>query len=635
VSLSDLSDDELMGLRINGKSLSSMSDDDLLKARKKKTNWYDAPRAALQGLTFGLSDEIGAGVAAIPAAISTRSNPLNVYSDMHKTLGDERNQYRKENPGKALSLELGGGLATGGVGASKIMASLPSKMSTLGKLMTVGSIEGGIYGSAAGDQGERIKGGAIGAALGSAGAPVGQLVGSVVRGVGGYVAPKARHVVLGSPGGDARRELASILAREGIDNLDELAAQGGRLPKTLADVSEGAKATAAGLAADIDNPNIAKISNTFLRGRNKALTDRTLSSLDEALDLPSNISVRDAVKAVSDAKSKAASKLYGEAEKIPYNPSKYVKVMLGEKGPKEVRKALNEAVQQVGTMRAAGEQIGHFELINQLKKNLDDQIMAHMRAGSKNAAKNLIKVKNNILKDIDAQNPAYKKARDSFAGHSALEDAAERGKALFKEDIGDLADYLKTLSTSEKQMHLFGVKQAVRDKLMAGREGTMTLNRISSQTNLERLRTAFPSNKAFNTFKREMDEEAAAFETYRLISQGSKTGLVQAAQRNLGKQSIEPVGRDAPSIIANGLDRLLHGGLSRDAKEELGRMILTPLKDLPPGLKAKLSGSVMKKIGRDNSRQVSQWMSELSTGSYGAAAGALVVPSSSAALDSN
>ena len=625
MNLSELSDEELMSLR---GQLTELSDAELLAMREPKQtgSWYSPVRQALQGLTFGLSDELGAGAAAIPASIVTKRNPFDVYDEMHQALGDERKQYRKENPGKALAFELAGGLATGGVGASKILPRLPAAWSTLGKLMATGAAEGGLYGAAAADQGERAVGGAIGASMGSLGAPAGRAVGSVGRGVGRYVAPKAKHVLFGSPVRDARRELVSILAREGVDNLDELAAQGGRLPRTLADVSEGAKSAAAGIAAGVDNPNIAKISNTFLRDRNKALTSRTLSSLDEALDLPSNITVRDAVKAVAKSKSEAAAKLYGEAAKVPYKPSRYVETMLGEKGPNEVRAALKDAVSQLGSARAAGEKVGHFDLVDQLKKNLDDRIMVHMRQGSKHAAKNLIKIKNNILKDIDSQNPAYKQARDSFAGHSALEDAAERGKALFKDDVEDLTDYLKTLSDSEKTMHLFGVKQAVRDKLMAGREGTMTLNRISSQSNLERLKAAFPSEKAFNAFKRELDEEAAAFETYRLISQGSKTGLVQAAQRNLGKQSVEAVGHDTPSIIANGLDRLLHGGLSRGAKEELGRMILTPLRDLPPELIDELSGRVIAQTSPASRTQVGLLLKELSEASYGAGMGALTVP---------
>ena len=627
MDLSALSIEDLQALKSG--DLSNLSDGALqsLSGESKPVgNWYDVPRAALQGLTFGMSDEIGAGLAAIPASIATMTNPLDVYSDMHQSLQDERKQFREDNPGTALAAELAGGLATGGAGATKLLASLPKTMPTLAKLMAVGATEGGIYGTAAADRGERVKGGAIGAGLGSALAPVGQLAGGVGRGVGRYMAPKAKHVLLGSPARDARRELTSILSREGVDNIDELASQSGRLNKTLADVSEGAKATAAGIAADVDNPKIAAMSETFLKQRNKDLTKRSLSSLDEALDLPSSITTRDAIQSVSKAKSEAASRLYGQAEKIPYQPSQYVRTMLSDKGPKEVQSALKKAMDQVSVSRAAGDEVGHFALIDQLKKNLDDQIMVHMRQGSKNAAKNLIRVKNKILTDIDAQNPAYKEARDTFAGHSAMEDAAERGKSLFKDNIDDLGDYLETLSASERTMHLFGVKQAVRDKLMAGREGTMTLNRISSQSNLERLEKAFPSKAAFNAFKREMDAEAGAFETYRLISQGSKTGMVQAAQRNIGKKSASGVGYDTASLVANGLDRLLHSGLSREAKEELGKMILTPISELPADVIADLSGSVMKQVGPSNKTQIGQWLGEMASGSYGASAGAMAVP---------
>ena len=154
----------------------------------------------------------------------------------------------------------------------------------------------------------------------------------------------------------------------------------------------------------------------------------------------------------------------------------------------------------------------------------------------------------------------------------------------------------------------------------------MTLNRISSQLNLERLEKAFPSKAAFKAFKANMDDEAAAFETYRLISQGSKTGMVQAAQRNLGKQSVDHIGHDTVGIVANGLDRLLNGGLSVQAKEELGQLILTPLKDLPPDVIASLSRRVAAKVGSANKTQVSKLLGDLSQGSYAASTGAVTAP---------
>lgn len=597
--------------------------------------WHSSPRAVLQGLTLGASDELGAGVAAGAAGLKGTGdewgdmiNPAPIYNDMHQLLADERKAYIKENPGLALALQMLGGVASGGMAASKMLASKAMQnIGPLAKLMAVGGTEGGIYGTMAADQGKRIKGGAIGAGVGTVAAPVMQLGGSGARALGRVVGPRIKHAFTGSPGRDARRELATILSREGVDNLDELATQGGRLNKTLADVSEGAKTAAASIAEDVENPAIAKISNTFLKSRNKDLTKRALSSLDEALDLPSNITVRDAVKSVGKAKKEAADRLYGAASKIPYKPSKYVQTMLSKDGPEEVQKAFSKAIKQTNTARSAGEEVGHFALIDQLKKNLDDQIMVHMRAGSKNAAKNLIKVKNNILKDLDSQNPAYKEARDTFAGHSALEDAAERGSQLFKDNVDDLADFIGGLSASERKMHLFGVKQAVRDKLMAGREGTMTLNRISSQSNLEKLKTAFPSEKSYNSFVREIDDEAAAFETYRLISQGSKTAKLSAARQNLGKPSSQPIeGINPYEVATRGITRLLGSGLSREAKEELGRMILTPIKDLPPNLRADLSKRIVKGVSKQNQKQVSTWFDDLAQGAYSPASGAIIAP---------
>ena len=577
-----------------------------------RRNWYDPVRAALQGVTLGFSDELGAGAAAIPASIVTRRNLFDVYDEMHQSLGDERKAYEENYPGEALAAEIAGALPAGVAAGGKLLASKAlQKLPTSLKLLTAGGTEGGFYGLASADPGERLQGAAVGGSVGAVGAPVVYAGGNVANALARPVARKARDILLGSPARDARRELTSILAREGVDNLDQLAAQGGKLPRTLADVSEGAKHTAAGIAADIENPEIAKLSREFLGRRNRELTSRMLVSADEALGLPIGSSAKEVVQGIAKQKGELASKLYEEAAKVPYRPSKYVQTILGEKGPKDVKQALGVAAERVNTARAAGDEMTHFALIDELKKAMDDKIMVYMRSGEKNAARNLIRVKKRIVDDIDSQNPAYKQARDTFSAHSALEDAAERGKAIFKEDIDYLDDYLATLSESERVMHLYGVKQAIRDKLMAGREGTMTLNRISSQANLERLRKAFPTDSAFNNFKKALDEEAMAFETYRLISQGSKTGMVQAAQRNLGKDSGIIHGTDVAGVAAQGINRLFSGGLSREAKEELGRMILTPLSDLPEDFVKKMSKDVVKRVKPDNRVAVTQWFDEI------------------------
>jgi len=84
--------------------------------------WYEDPimaaRAMLDGMVYGFSDEIGAGVAAAVATIAQpglaegapRKPFRAIYNDMMSHLQDERNIYTANHPGASLGLEVVGSL---------------------------------------------------------------------------------------------------------------------------------------------------------------------------------------------------------------------------------------------------------------------------------------------------------------------------------------------------------------------------------------------------------------------------------------------------------------------------------------------------------------------------------------------
>lgn len=561
-------------------------------------DWMGAIRQTLQGMTLGGADEAGAAVAAIPAALTSDKSIPEAYRDIHETLGHEQEQFEEANPNASTALELAGGLATGGaVGAKLAAMPILSGLSPLQQAAVIGATEGGTYGALSADPGERLSKGATSAVAGGVAAPT--LAGgmSLVGHVGAPVVNRAKHAVLGTPRGDARRVLADTLADEGIRSIDDLGGQAARFSPTLADTSQGAKYLAAGLAADVDNPAVARQVEQTLGRRNRELTQRAFDALDEGIDVPVGASFKQAVDAVKQNRSQVAQRLYGEAESIPVNPTTYMKAMFSKRGPKEVRAALRKAEEAVGASRAAGDVVTHFTLLDEWKKNLDDIIEVNLRQGRRRRARDLVRIKNRIMDEIDEQNPAYKRARDAFAGDSKLIDAGERGKRILLEDLDELDGIIQGLSESEKVMYRLGARKAIREKLMAGREGTQTLNRISSQLNLAKIRKAFPSDEAFKQFKSEIDAEAAAFETYRLLMQNSKTAMTQMAQARIAGH--KPPSVETANLVSEGIQKIIHPGLSKEAKNELGMLILTPLKDLPPEVLRDIEKRVVKQAGKE------------------------------------
>ena len=77
-------------------------------------------RTALQGLTLGFGDEAEAGL----------KTGFGLLGDYDETVADIRSNikdFRRENPELALGLELGGGLGTGILGATRLAGSALGK----------------------------------------------------------------------------------------------------------------------------------------------------------------------------------------------------------------------------------------------------------------------------------------------------------------------------------------------------------------------------------------------------------------------------------------------------------------------------------------------------------------------------
>ena len=82
--------------------------------------------------------------------------------------------------------------------------------------------------------------------------------------------------------------------------------------------------------------------------------------------------------------------------------------------------------------RAAGEQITNISVVDATKQELDDQINTALRLGENNKVRDLVKLKNVMVREADASIPVYKEARALFAGQAALESAEKQGQDFFK-----------------------------------------------------------------------------------------------------------------------------------------------------------------------------------------------------------
>ena len=248
------------------------------------------------------------------------------------------------------------------------------------------------------------------------------------------------------------------------------------------------------------------------------------------------------------------------------------------------------------------------------KRQLDDEIRSLLREGKRNHARDMIKLKNKMLEQVDEQIPEYKAARNVYAGDSELLDAAEEGTKILRADIDYLDDLVRTMSDSERGMFRVGAKKAVREKLMQARQGTNSVNRVMSEINLERMRRAFPTEEAFNQFRTNLRFEARIFETERVLH-NSMTALRQkqaeAIEKGVDFQIPQNFGNDTAGMISNALNRIFNRGLSNEAKDQLASIILTPISDLPDATIQRINRTILQRTPQANRNRINQYFQTL------------------------
>ena len=161
-------------------------------------SWYQDPvmaaRAALDGMWFGWSDEVGAGVAAAAAQLGGEERTYGeVYGEMLGGLQMERDQYAEDYPVASTMLGVAGSLASPAnvLGGKAIMGARNlSAAKKVGTGLAVAGAEGALYGAGAETEGNRSQGAAMGAGIGAATFGALKGVGMAGRGVADTVSKR-------------------------------------------------------------------------------------------------------------------------------------------------------------------------------------------------------------------------------------------------------------------------------------------------------------------------------------------------------------------------------------------------------------------------------------------------------------
>lgn len=461
---------------------------------------------AAQGATFNFADEM-AGLV----------NPQ--YRDVVR---GATQQFAAERPMAAAGLELAGGLATAPFTGP---LSLGRGITTTGKVLrTAGDLaaQGALSGAGAAEEGERLSGAAMGAGTGLAVGGAANVVGRGARNIIGTPAiSRLPQGVMGmvpeSAGGynvrpDYPRErLAQLLERDaqarimgGVEPGQEAMMAATRLRKVGAEapiaVSGGNTLAEIDMLSQLPGSAGRQLTQQQRRvatGRGGAITETaekitgvSRSAEDELTDL-------------AKKQAEAAGPLYQKLQAITFPVDSELQSILNRSkldlGAAQ-RTATRRGEPQVSLRKLKEGDELPFASADQLKRTLWDKAEAARRAGNKNEAADLDKLRLDLVAKLDALSPDYAKARSTFAGFAELQNAVEQGRKALGETSESLSKLTDQMTPSELEAFRVGAVDALRG-VAGGQAGQTRLLNMYKEPELQgKLRAIFGND--FRDFQR-------------------------------------------------------------------------------------------------------------------------------------
>ena len=595
--------------------------------------WSNVTLQVLQGASRGGSDE---AIAYINSLIGDES-----YDDALKKQRQNLEVYRAASPVKSALYEGGGAIASALAEAAltrrrKPLTRIPSIARRMLGAGTRGGAEGAIYGflTGEGDAKSRMQNVTLPSLFGAGGGIVGQTVSDVAtplaRAVGSQLGIdpnilKARNIIRKAVGQDSETVENIITKAKSVapQQADEM---------RLGDLTESLRGQTQALAT---SPTEGRpIIKEALKGRELNVGQRIDDTFSELIDTPLEESIEAEIPKIVARKRAESKPLYQAAEEqidlsfagmkdLPEAlRSKLANVLLRP----SVRKYLKDAkidLKNLNKKDLANEKINWAKL-DQVKKNLDDEIKSLLRNGKTQKARVTQQVKDDLLEIMDDAriDPQgfYRQARSVFENESKIQEALESGYDFFRarsrRKTFKVKTLIKDMSETEKQAFVRGVAYSVKD-LAAESPDTANLARnILRGTRKELIKDLFGGDTAaYNRFINNIDNELSMFETSSVALRGSRTEPLEQEAELLKKRlgSISEV-RSVGDLATALLRIVFQDSTESTLPARLADELMIPVKDIPKirrALKGKLGEDIITKVEQLKSTSLPQTGSAL------------------------
>lgn len=548
-------------------------------------------RGAADMMSFGLADEISAGMGALTGIGGT-------FGDYSGNLRRQRitQEIRDRNDPYASTAGRVAGAVTGGVGMAKIGLSPTANLAadaSLGAKIGAGALEGAVYGGAYGlGSGEgatdRLKQGAGGAV---AGGLIGGAVPIAVEGVKAITKP-FRDAISARvhPDAFAARKVTERMTAAGVDPetmARRMEANPGMTPADL-----GGESGRGLLRTTVNIPGPAKdrvskqlTLRQFGQGdRLKTAIGRTFADPDGYLNAKDEL---------ADAARKVAGPLYERAYSKPTHFSETLEeILTTPAGKRALARAQELAANEQQpfrqifiNIRGQARRVPDTRGWDYIKRALDDMIGEQTDAITRkmsNEGRILTGLKNRMLGEIDRFNPDYKAARQAFSGIAQIDDAMEFGRKALGMSPEAVRREIAGMGASQKEAARVGAAEELRKAIDgAGYTNNAVLKVMNSRQRYQNLRALFDDEGQFATFRKAIFNEARKRRTYDAVK-GNSTTAAQLADmmESGGTQALDTVARAATTGVGSatlqwlGSRLKMLGGMTPEVADRIAKRLL-------------------------------------------------------------
>jgi hypothetical protein len=454
-------------------------------------------RTALQGLTFGLSDE---GEAAARAAAGYVASSLGFdvnsqsYDDALNEIRGNIKAYQTARPMEALAYEAGGAalpaigalIAAPFTGGTSAAAAAP----TLGRLATMAGLQGGAYAFGTGEGGfqeraSRVPGGAVaGAAGGTAAGAVMRAGGSALNALTGA----ARRVIGGRGSSVVENEIKRLVTQTG-QTADKIADDilNGRI------LAENETIKAAVRAYRASGGEASTVITQAMTPRPAITRAAAIQEMRGGLSDVSQSSALQAQRRSEDAARIAERAAYAPIKGVPATDAVSREVLAALEVVPEAVGEVNKMFRGLVSVTPPANGIGpanvtftrpiSIDEAERVRRAVSNAASAEYRGGYGGAGEVFSEAEKRLRGTLDVASPELGTARAGAAAVRGQRDAFETGQAALVGDVNEkLLDFSKLTDPQKIEAYRAGLMAALEARAATGSRESMIRNLSNPET---------------------------------------------------------------------------------------------------------------------------------------------------------